>query len=193
MEQFNRSYAAWLEELQRNRGWILTAGFLGILLGMVAIIYAVAVTLVSVIFLGALLIVAGVLEAIYALRHHQHGMHLLVFMLEALFALVAGLLLLRSPERGAIVITLLLAVYFVIVGIFRIVTALALHLPNWGWTLCSGIITLTLGIIVWGGWPISGLWILGLFIGINLIFTGWAQVMLALALRGHRLEQIHAS
>jgi uncharacterized membrane protein HdeD (DUF308 family) len=79
------------------------------------------------------------------------------------------------------------------VGIFRIVTALALQLPNWGWNLLNGIITLALGVIVWGGWPVSGLWVLGLFIGINLLFTGWARVMLALALRGHRFEPAHAA
>jgi uncharacterized membrane protein HdeD (DUF308 family) len=193
MDQFSLSYSAWLEELRRNRGWILTAGCLAILLGLIAIAYTVLATLVSVIFLGALLIVAGVLEAGYALRHHQHGMHLFLYMFEALCALVAGLLLLRSPERGAIVITLLLATYFVIVGIFRIVTALALQYPNWGWAVFNGIITLALGIIVWGGWPISGFWVLGLFIGINLLFSGWAQVMLALALRDHRFEPAHAS
>ncbi|MGD1091041.1 MAG: HdeD family acid-resistance protein [Bryobacteraceae bacterium] len=193
MDQFNLSHSAWLEDLRRNRGWILTAGCLAILLGMFAIVYTVVATLVSVIFLGALLIVAGVFEAGYALRHYHHRMHLLLYTFEALVAIVAGLLLLRSPERGAIVITLLLATYFVIVGIFRIITALALQLPNWGWTVLNGVITLALGIIVWGGWPISGLWVLGLFIGINLLFSGWAQVMLALALRGHRFEPAHAS
>lgn len=192
MEQLSLSYSSWIEELRRNRGWVLTAGCISILLGLIAIVYAFAATVVSVIFLGALLIVGGVIEAIYALRHHHHGVHLLVYMLEALFALAAGMLLLRSPERGAIVITLLLAVYFVIAGIFRIVSSLALQFPNWGWTVFNGIITLALGVIVWGGWPVTGLWVLGLFIGINLLVTGWARVMLALALRGHRLEPAHA-
>jgi uncharacterized membrane protein HdeD (DUF308 family) len=193
MEQLSLSYNAWIDELRRTRGWLLTAGCLAILLGMVAIAYAVAVTIVSIIFLAGLLIIGGVLEAVYAIRHHHHGMHLFVYMLEALMAMVTGLLLLQSPERGAMVITLLLAVYFVIAGIFRIVMALALQFPNWGWTLINGIITLALGVIVWGGWPVSGLWVLGLFIGINLIFTGWARVMLAMALRGDRFEAAHAA
>jgi uncharacterized membrane protein HdeD (DUF308 family) len=75
-------------------------------------------------------------------------------------------------------------------GIFRVVGALALRLPHWGWLLTSGIINLGLGIIVWSGWPVTGLWVLGMFIGINLLFSGWARVMLALALRSHRLEPL---
>jgi uncharacterized membrane protein HdeD (DUF308 family) len=54
----------------------------------------------------------------------------------------------------------------------------------------SGIINLGLGIIVWGGWPATGLWVLGLFIGINLLFSGWARVMLALALKPNRLQTV---
>lgn len=88
--------------------------------------------------------------------------------------------------RGAVVLTMLLATYFLIAGVFRIVAAFALHLPNWGWTLANGIISLALGILVWAGWPLTGLWVLGLFIGINLLFAGWARVMLAMLVRSHR-------
>lgn len=79
--------------------------------------------------------------------------------------------------------TLLLAAYFTVAGIFRIVDALSLRLPHWGWALANGIITLIFGILVWAQWPVSGLWIIGMFIGIDLIVTGWTQVMLALAVR----------
>jgi uncharacterized membrane protein HdeD (DUF308 family) len=154
---------------------------------MAAIVYSVIATLVSVIFLAWLLIFAGVLEGAYAIRHRERG-HLVLYLLEALLAIVVGGLLLQSPVRGAITLTLLLAAYFVISGVFRIVGALALRLPHWGWLLVSGVINLGLGIIVWGGWPVTGLWVLGLFIGINLLFNGWARVMLAVALKSHRLE-----
>jgi uncharacterized membrane protein HdeD (DUF308 family) len=175
-----------LHELQQHRGWLLTFGIISVIAGMAAIAYSVIATLVSVIFLAWLLIFAGVLEAAYAIRHRERG-HLILYLLEALLAIVVGALLLQSPARGAIVLTLLLASYFIIAGIFRIVGALALHLPHWGWLLANGIISLALGIFVWGGWPVTGLWVIGLFIGINMIFSGWARVMLALALRPHRL------
>src|SRR5579871_5052794 len=123
--------------LRENWGWILTFGCISILAGLIAITYAVAATIFSVLFIAWLLIISGVLEAAYALRHRERG-HLIWYLLEALLAIVVGALLLQSPERGAIVLTLLLATYFVIAGVMRIVAALALRLPNWGWTLANG-------------------------------------------------------
>lgn len=177
-----------LTELRRNWAWILAFGCITILLGMFAIAYSVVFTIVSVFYLAAILIVAGVVEAVHAIRHRERG-HLIWYLLEGLLAVVIGLLMLQSPIRGALVLTLLLATYFIIAGIFRIVAALSLRLPNWGWTVANGVVTLALGVLVWSGWPMSGLWVLGLFIGISLIFTGWARVMLALALHSHRMHQ----
>lgn len=178
-----------LTELRHNWGWILAFGCISILIGMFAVTYSMVFTLVSVLFLAGMLIAAGVIEGAYAIGHRERG-HLIWHLVEALLAIAIGFLLLQSPARGAIVLTLLLATYFVIAGIFRIVAALALRLPNWGWTLLNGVITFALGILVWGGWPVTGLWILGLFIGITMIFSGWARVMLALALRSHRLRPV---
>lgn len=180
-------------ELRREWGWLLVFGCLSILLGMIAIAFSVAVTLVSVIFLAWLLIIGGILEGVHALRHRFHRPHLFWYLLEAILAVVVGALLLRSPAEGAVVITLLLATYFVVAGVFRIVAALMLRFPAWSWTLFNGIITLALGILVWVGWPASGLSVLGVFIAVNLIFSGWARVMLALALRGAPLEHATAS
>jgi len=178
-----------LEDLYHNWGWLLAFGLLSILWGIFAVAYSIFFTVVSVLVIAWLLIIGGVIEAVQAVRHREHG-HLMLYILEAVLAIVVGALLLRSPEAGALVLTLLLAAYFIVAGIFRIVAALTLRLPNWGWTLFSGILTLALGIIVWAGWPVAGAWVLGLLIGINLIFSGWARVMLALALRGGHFEAL---
>jgi len=176
-------------ELREGRGWLLAFGCISIAAGMVAITYSAIATLVSVMFLGALMIFAGVLEGAYAIRHRERG-HLILYLLEALLAVVIGVLLLRSPVSGAIALTLLVAVYFVISGVFRVVGSLALRIPHRGWLLVSGIVNIVLAIMVWSGWPVTGLWVLGMFIGVNWIFRGWAQVMLALALRSHRPEPL---
>src|SRR5580692_2233638 len=140
-------------DLRHYSGWLLACGIISIVAGMAAIVYSVIATLVSVIFLAWLLIFAGVLEGAYAIRHRERG-HLALYLLEALLAIVIGALLLRSPVPGAIVLTMLVAMYFVISGVFRVVGSLALRLPNWGWLLVSGIVNLGLGIIVWSGWPV---------------------------------------
>jgi uncharacterized membrane protein HdeD (DUF308 family) len=192
MHEVNVFYLDWIQELRRNWAWILAFGCLLILVGIFAVAYSALFTLVSVIVLGWILIVAGVIEAIQALRHRA-GVHLLIYLLEALLSFVAGVLMLRTPEVGALVMTLMLAVYFTIVGIVRIVAALTLRLPAWGWTIFTGLLTLALGLIVWGGWPVSGLWVIGLFIGIQMIFGGWARVMLALALRSSPHQPLAAA
>lgn len=180
-----------MDDVRHNWGWMFTAGCLMIILGAMAIAYSMIFTVVSVMFIGWLLIIGGILEGIHAFQHRESG-HLFLWVLEALLAVVAGALLLRSPEVGALVVTLLLASYFVIAGIFRIVASLALRFPSWQWMLLNGVITLALGIVVWGGWPATGFWVLGLFVGVSLMFSGWARVMLALALKSGRLQTVFA-
>lgn len=169
-------------EYHRNWGWLLALGVVSIILGLIALVDSVLATIVSMIWFGWVLLIAGIVEAVQAFRHRRSG-HVFLHSLNAVLSFVMGLILLRHPLAGALVMTLLLAAYFTVAGIFRIVNALTLRLPSWGWGLANGIITLILGILVWAQWPISGLWIIGLFIGIHLIFTGWAQVMLASAVR----------
>lgn len=140
------------------------------------------------IFFGWVLLIAGIIEAVQAFRH-RHGGHLFLHVLNAVLSIIVGIMLVLSPLAGALVLTLLLAAYFTVAGIFRIVTAFAMRIPGWGWLLFNGIVTLILGILIWTHWPASGLWIIGLFIGIDLIIVGWSQVMTAAAARALPKEQ----
>jgi uncharacterized membrane protein HdeD (DUF308 family) len=167
---------------------MLAFGVLLVLWGIFAISYSIFFTLVSVFAIAWLLIIGGVIEAIHCIRHHEQR-YLILSIIESLLAIVAGALLLRSPAAGALVITMLLAAYFIVAGIFRIAAAISMRMPNWGWMVFSGVLTLALGILVWGGWPGTAFWVLGLFVGINLLFIGWARIMLALAL--HSGDHFH--
>lgn len=171
-----------LQELHRHWGWWLALGFSLIVLGFLALSWSVLFTMVSVIFFGWILLIAGVMESIQAFRQRRWGGFLL-HLLNGILSLVVGLLFLLNPGAGALILTLLLAMFFIVAGIFRTVAALHLRYPTWGWQLFSGIVTLILGILIWAQWPVSGLWVIGLFVGIDLIFSGWARVMLALAAR----------
>jgi uncharacterized membrane protein HdeD (DUF308 family) len=162
-------------------------GVVAIILGVIALVDSISATIVSMILFGWVLLIAGIVEGVQAFRHRQ-GNHLFLHLLNAVLSFVVGLMLLRHPLAGALVVTLLLAAYFTVIGIFRIIASLSLRIPHWGWTLANGIITLIFGILIWAQWPVSGLWIIGLFIGIDLIFMGWTQVMLGLAARKLPLE-----
>ena len=86
-----------------------------------------------------------------------------------------------NPAATVLTLTLLIAMFLITEGIFRIVTALSVRYPNWGWMLLQGVVSLILGIMIWRQWPVSGLWVIGLFVGIQMLFTGWSMVMLGLS------------
>jgi uncharacterized membrane protein HdeD (DUF308 family) len=175
-------YGYSLADFRKNWGWFLALGILLIIAGSLAIIYDVWATLFSVLFFGWLLIIVGAIEGVQSFWQPRWGglfLHLIV----GILAVVVGFHLVTSPAAGALVLTIVMAVYFMVIGIFRIVTAIAMRFPNWGWVLLSGLITFILGILIRSQWPYSGLWVIGLFIGIDMIFSGWAYVMLSLAAR----------
>lgn len=169
-------------ELRRRWGWFLALGIAMAVVGLLALGASVFVTLASMFFLGWLLAIGGALHIVHSFGTGSWSglfMHLLV----GILYVVVGLLTIVHPVAGALSLTLLLAALFMVGGLFRIVTAAAIRLPHWGWMLLNGIITFILGLVIWAQWPISGLWAIGLFIGIDLLLSGWSFIMLALKAR----------
>jgi uncharacterized membrane protein HdeD (DUF308 family) len=169
--------------VRRNWGWFLALGILQIILGTIAIGASVAATLVTVVFFGWLLLVGGVLSAVHAFWRKQWRGFFLDLATGILY-LVVGFLMVAEPLAAAESLTLLIAMFLLMGGIFRIIVALSGHLEHWGWVLLNGIITAGLGIMIWRQWPLSGLWVIGLFVGIEMIFYGWSLVMLSLVAKG---------
>lgn len=169
-----------LKEVQKHWGWFLGVGVLLIVLGTLAIGGATLVTLASMLFFGSLLLIGGIIQGVNAIKTRR-GDGFLINILSALLYIVIGIMLLMNPTIGAITLTLLLAAFYTISGLFKIIAATSNRFAHWGWMLFSGIISLILGLMIWAEWPISGLWVIGLFIGIDLIILGWIWVTLALA------------
>ena len=175
-----------LDSVHRRWGWLLVLGILMIVLGTIAFIIMPAATLGTVLVLGWLLVVSGVFEAIQAFRERKSGGFFL-HLLGAVLGLLVGFLIVTHPVAGALGWTLLFASFLTVIGIFRLVAAIQLQFPNWGWAAFDGAITLALGILLWTEWPWSGLWFLGLALGISLLLRGWSYVMFAIALHSLRL------
>jgi uncharacterized membrane protein HdeD (DUF308 family) len=170
------------EEVRRSWGWFLALGIVLILLGMMALSLAVLATLVSVVVFGWFLLLGGVLSVIHAFMRRRWGGFFLELFAGILYV-VFGLMVVGNPAEGAVVLTLLIAVFLMLGGIFRIVTALTVRFHHWVWVLLNGVISLLLGVMIWSQWPLSGLWVIGLFIGIDMVFYGLSLVMLALTVR----------
>jgi uncharacterized membrane protein HdeD (DUF308 family) len=182
-----------MDALSRNWGWLLALGILLIILGLVAIAAPVYATFAVQALLGWILIIGGIAQGIHAFMAQGWG-GFLFELLSALLYLAVGALLLVNPVEGALALTIVLAAFLVVEGIFKIVMAWRVRRhPRWGWLLASGILSLILGALIWAEWPSSALWVIGLLVGIQLLFTGWALIMLALAARAWRQASVAAS
>jgi uncharacterized membrane protein HdeD (DUF308 family) len=175
-----------LETLSRNWGWLLALGILMVILGAIAVAAPAVATIAVQFMLGWLLVISGIGEGIHAFMV-QGWRGFLLELLSAVLYLAVGILLLVNPLQGALALTIVVAVFLVVEGIFKIITALRVRdHDGWGWLLASGIVSVILGVLIWAEWPASGLWVIGLLVGIQLLFTGWALIMLALAARRWR-------
>jgi uncharacterized membrane protein HdeD (DUF308 family) len=153
-----------------------------VVFGTIAIGSAVVATVAATVLFGFLLLAGGIstiISAFYAGRWSGMLVHLLIGVLYT----VVGLMIINRPAASAIELTLIIAFFLIFGGIFRVVYALAERFTGWGWVLLNGGVSLLLGLLVYKQWPASGLWIIGLFVGIELIFNGWAWIMLSIGLR----------
>ncbi|HXY37615.1 MAG TPA: HdeD family acid-resistance protein [Planctomycetaceae bacterium] len=169
--------------LKRGWGWIFVLGILEIVLGTIAIGASYLATAVAVVFAGWMLLIGGILSAGHAFwRKHWKGFFLDLAI--GVLYIVAGLMMVGNPVAAAVSLTLLIAMFLLMEGIFRIIVALSGQLEHRGWVMLNGLITAGLGILIWRQWPLSGLWVIGLFVGIEMIFYGWSLVMLSLVVKG---------
>lgn len=166
----------------KNAGLFIFWGVLLVILGILALYYVNFTTLFSVIFLGFLFFAGGIIVGIDTFtfwwgKWPSFFLHLLM----AFLYIAAGITLINSPILGSISITLFLGIFYFVLGIIRIALSLYLRSPRWGWSFFNGVISLLLGALILAQWPASGLFILGIFVGIDLLFSGWAYIMAGLA------------
>ena len=175
------SIAAGFDRVHDSWGWFIALGIALIVLGGVCILGDVTATLATVLAFGWLLIVGAVVALIQAFQVRTWSGFFLFF-LSALLRGFTGYLLLRYPLAGEYGLTLLLASFFIVGGVFRAIGASALHFPQWGWAVFSGIVSVALGVMLFTQLPISSLWFIGMVIGIDFIFDGGWLIALGAAL-----------
>ena len=182
-----------LVEMQRTIGDTLRAhwrlyvfqGVLMIVLGVLAVAAPAFATLTVDIYVGWLFLISGVLGLI-AMFSARNVPGFLWTLVTALLSIVVGGVLLWKPVEGAVSLTIVLTAFFIVEGVFQAAAALIYRdaIPStWGWLLASGLADLALAAIIVAGWPGTAAWVLGLLVGVNLLTTGWAVVMVALGAR----------
>ncbi|GAA07068.1 HdeD family acid-resistance protein [Acetobacter senegalensis] len=174
-------------------GLFVALGAALIILGFIAAIDAVSVTLASTIFIGVLLIIAGTMQMIHAFAVRDWGGFLFSLLAGVLY-IIAGVMIIEEPVTGAGMITLFAAACFIVVGIMRCILAIQSRgLPGWGIVLFGGVISLLVGLSLYFTLPWSGLWLIGTFIAVELIASGIGWVQIGLALRQSENNQFPPS
>ncbi|ARV59282.1 hypothetical protein BZZ01_12175 [Nostocales cyanobacterium HT-58-2] len=160
------------EELRKNMGLAIALGILMMILGIAAIANPFLTALAATVLFGWLFIIGGIVRLIHAFQTRRDG-GLVWNLIVSLLYIGAGILLLRNPLRGGVALTLVLGLLLLIKGIFQVILALQLRpLRNWIWVLVGGILEIALGIIIWNQGPVQNLLLLGLLVGIDLLFEG---------------------
>lgn len=160
----------------------MIVGILLIIGGIFALSAAMLTTLVSVIFLGVLLLIVGVVEIVSAFSRRRSPSFLLYF-LAGLFTVVVGALFLWRPLASLASLTLLFTLYLFASGLFHCLTSLADRYPRWGWDLVYGLVSIALGVYIVASWPVATLLILGVIVAIEIIARGAALVAASWVLR----------
>jgi uncharacterized membrane protein HdeD (DUF308 family) len=179
--------------LRAKSGWIIALGAVYLIAGFIALGSVMMATVASVLIVGVMMIIAGVAEVINAFQIKTWGRFVLWALLGVLY-IIAGFVTFENPLLAAVLLTLMLGASLVASGVMRIILAFSMKRETpWIWVALSGAVTLLLGLLILARWPINSLYILGLFLGIDLIMAGAGWIGLGVGLRRHRPSSLAGS
>jgi uncharacterized membrane protein HdeD (DUF308 family) len=172
-----------LGDLVHNWGWLLAQGILLVVLGTVGLGLTFFLTLATVFIFGVFLVIGGGVQIFQTFKCRGWSSILWHILIAVLYVL-AGLSIMADPLAASTLFTLLLAGALVGIGVVRLFMAFQVRgLKNWGWPVIGGIAAIVLGIMILARWPVSGFWVIGLFVAIEMIFSGWTYIFIALGAR----------
>ena len=175
-----------IAELRAHWGWIVGFGVLLVICGVIGLLTVVVATVVTVLYVAIMMLVAGVAEIAHGIRAKTWDRTILWVIIGALY-LAAGILTIFNPLLAASVLTLLLAIGLIIAGVVRIVLALRMSKESTWWgVIISGIITILVGAVILIGWPASSLYVLGVLLSVDLLFTGVSWISFGMGLRSRQ-------
>lgn len=168
------------EDMQKSSGHIIGSGALLLLMGVFAMGSPLVAGLSLAMMIGIMLIIGGVGELYFAFKA---GKGIFAFALGVLTVVIGGYMVSR-PGAALVSLTIFLALYLIFSGIFEVMMAFQFRpVKGWGWALFSGILSMLFGIMIWNQFPLSGIWAVGILIGVRLFSNGLTLLMLGLAAR----------
>ena len=171
--------------LQKNWGWMLSLGIFMVILGTIGLGMTALFSEVVVMYFGFLLLFGSGVQLLQAFRA-QAWKGRLWHVLIALVYLAGGVVAVTEPAVAGMTLALLMAWVFIAIGALRLAMAWQMRgTAGWLWTLLGGVLSVALGVMIINEWPQSGLWVIGLFVAIEMLFAGWSQIMIAIAAKNY--------
>jgi len=184
MAETSAAPASTIEPLRAKCGWIIALGIIYLVAGLVALSSVAFVTVASVFLVGIMMMVAGVAEVINAFQMKSWGKFVLWLLLGGLY-IVAGILTFENPLLTAAFLTLMLGVSLIASGLTKVFLAFYMKSgSSWFLVVLSGVITTLLGLVIVSHWPVGSLYLIGLFLAIDLIIAGMGWISIGLGLKG---------
>ena len=168
------------QQVNDLKAFLLILGVLQILLGLAALSFPMFATFASITFFGWLILLGGVTEAVNCFLS-LHKTRVMLGAISAVLGIVAGLFIILHPVAAAVELTLIVAIFLIVGGLYRFLATSTLPIPFGSWARLSGVVSFILGIMVWRRWPNDSVWFIGICVGIDLVFYGVWWVMLALS------------
>jgi uncharacterized membrane protein HdeD (DUF308 family) len=169
-------------------GWFIALGVGEIVLGGIASTNLLAANLASVLFVGAAVLAAGILEIVHAFS--ARGIRGFLFLqLSGLVYGAAGCIILYDPALASLTLALLAGIFLVTAGILRVWAGFhSRPAAGWLWIVVAGALTSCVGIALIAAWPGINLWLLGAMLVVDLIFQGWGFIAFGFALKARAVR-----
>jgi uncharacterized membrane protein HdeD (DUF308 family) len=174
-----------IRALRSKWGWIVGFGVFALIAGIIALASTMIATASAVFIVGFMMLFAGAAEIVAAFNARDWGHRLLWLLLGAVYVF-AGFVCIQNPFAAATILTLMLGIALIVGGLLRIFLATRMKQGTpWGWVVVSGLISFFLGLVIVSHWPVSSFFVLGIFLGVDLIFMGSSWIAIGLALKRH--------
>jgi uncharacterized membrane protein HdeD (DUF308 family) len=170
------------KHLKSNWWCLLLLGVFLVVGGTVAVLFPILTNVAAMIVLGVVLTVSGIATIVTAFWVGKWS-GLLLQLLVGILYVVVGMQIADAPLKAGLVMAVFIAGFFIVAGAFRTVAALVIRFPHWGWAMLNGIVTFLCGVVIYRHFPQCALWVVGLLVGLEMLFNGWTWIMLALAVR----------
>jgi uncharacterized membrane protein HdeD (DUF308 family) len=177
------------QSIENKWGWLLGTGILMVALGVLAILFVGVTSVLSVIYLGAFFMIAGIAEVIYGIRTREHSDMWYHIFFGALFA-VAGYFIFTNPIANLFFLTLLIAMVLLVSGAVYLVGALVERFHNWGWFALNGVVAIAASYLIFRNPYASSFWLIGVLVGCEMLLRGMAWI--SLGLTGRALAKSHS-